>query len=196
MSREKQYSREELLSQAIAIFRRNGYHATSTAELTRELGINKKTMYAEFGSKLQFFENTLVYYDRTFLTEMLRPIEEQGASAEGIKKVFQQIAEYGQKELKGLGCLLCNTSAERGSLHACIGPAIDHYYERINNGLKHALKNYVSSQKKAKQIDVNSIAGFLTTTLIGMATSARAEAPRQQLQATCRFIETYLDSLK
>lgn len=196
MGKKKQYSRYELLEKAMGIFHKNGYHATSTEELTSNFGINKKTMYAEFGSKLQLFENTLDHYDKTFLTEFLKPIEEQGAGADGIKKIFRGIAQYGQKELKGLGCLLCNTSAERGSLDSCIGPAIDRYYERINKGFQHALKNYASSMKKANQIDVNSIAGFLTTTLIGMATSVRAEAPRQQLQATCRFIETYMDSLK
>jgi TetR/AcrR family transcriptional repressor of nem operon len=195
MGREKQYNRSELLEKAVGIFRKNGYHATSTEELTGELGINKKTMYAEFGSKLKLFENTLHHYDQTFLTEILRPIEEEGAGADGIKKVFHGIAQYGQKELKGLGCLLCNTSTERNSLDSCIGPAIDRYYERINKGFQHALKNWANANSKKSQIDVSRTAAFLTTSLIGMATSVRAEAPASQLKGTCRFIDVYIDSL-
>lgn len=196
MGREKQYNRSELLEKAVGIFRKNGYHATSTEELTGNLGINKKTMYAEFGSKLKLFEYTLDHYDKTFLTEILKPIEEQGAGANGIKKVFRAIAQYGQKELKGLGCLLCNTSAERGSLDSCIGPAIDRYYERINSGFQQALKNYAISNGEKSQIDIPRTAAFLTTALIGMATSVRAEAPASQLLRTCRFIDRYIDSLK
>jgi len=196
MGRKKQYDRDELLEKSVSIFRKNGYHATNTDELADEFGINKKSLYAEFGSKLNLFKNTLEYYEKTFLTQMLMPIEEKGAGAEGIKKVFNLIAEYGQKDLCGLGCLLCNTSAERGSLDLCIGPVIDNYYKRIHRGFQNTLKNFARSFDNENHIDVQSIAQFLTTALIGLATSVRAKAPPQQLRGTCKFIETYLDMLK
>ena len=51
MPSPKGYKREDVLDRAIELFRRNGYSATSTAELVDALGINRKSMYAEFGSK-------------------------------------------------------------------------------------------------------------------------------------------------
>ena len=47
MSRKKEYQREELLNKSISIFRKNGFHATSTEDLSLEFGINKKSLYAE-----------------------------------------------------------------------------------------------------------------------------------------------------
>ena len=38
------------------LFRRRGFNGTSTAELVAELGVNRKSMYAEFGSKQELFE--------------------------------------------------------------------------------------------------------------------------------------------
>lgn len=195
MGRNKEYKREQLLASAIKIFRKNGFHATSTDFLADEFGINKKSLYAEFGSKLNLFTNTLEYYEQTFLSEMLKPIEEKDASTEGIKTLFNRMVEFGQKDLCGLGCLLCNTSAQRGSLDACIGPLIDNYYERIQSGFQYALKNFTKSKKSESRINIQIVSNFLTTTLIGMATSIRAEAPIQQLRGTCKFIESYIDSL-
>ena len=56
MPSPKGYKREEVLDRAIELFRRQGYSATSTAELVDELGMNRKSMYAEFGSKQELFE--------------------------------------------------------------------------------------------------------------------------------------------
>ncbi|MCB1142566.1 MAG: TetR/AcrR family transcriptional regulator [Leptospiraceae bacterium] len=195
MSREKKYDRNQLLEKAIVVFRENGYHATGTAQLTEELGINKKTMYAEFGSKLQLFEATLEHYNETFLSLILAPIEKKNAGLVDISLVFYSISEYGSRELYGLGCLMCNTSAERVSLDACLGPVIDQYFQRIRSGFEHALLNYKKSTNTKKQFNHQSTAAFLTTTLIGLATSVRARAPKEQLSATSQFIEDYLVSL-
>jgi AcrR family transcriptional regulator len=39
------------------------YTATRTADLVGELGVNRKSMYAEFGSKQALFEAVLERYD-------------------------------------------------------------------------------------------------------------------------------------
>ena len=75
MGRTKQYDREELLDRAVELFRRQGFNGTSTAELVEELGVNRKSMYAEFGSKQELFERTLEHYNDNHLTRVLAPIE-------------------------------------------------------------------------------------------------------------------------
>ena len=47
-------------------------------QLVEELGVNRKTMYAEFGSKQELFEATLEHYDRKHLTRMLADIDGDG----------------------------------------------------------------------------------------------------------------------
>ena len=75
MGRTKQYERTDLLDKAVELFRRQGFNGTSTAELVAELGVNRKSMYAEFGSKQELFEATLEHYNRHHLTRVLGPIE-------------------------------------------------------------------------------------------------------------------------
>ena len=88
MPSPKGYIREEVLDRAIAAFRRQGYSGTSTAELAEALGINRKSMYAEFGSKQQLFEAALERYSEVNLTRVLAPIEAADANAQSIRDAF------------------------------------------------------------------------------------------------------------
>ena len=66
MAGVKRYDRIELLDRAIELFRRQGFNGTSTAELVAELGVNRKSMYAEFGSKQELFEGGLLNHAAGF----------------------------------------------------------------------------------------------------------------------------------
>ena len=86
MSRTKQYDRTELLDLAVELFRQQGFTGTSTAELVDEVGVNRKSMYAEFGSKQDLFEAALEWYSSKHLSAVLAPIEAPDASADAIRK--------------------------------------------------------------------------------------------------------------
>ena len=81
MGGAKQYDRTDLLDRAVELFRRQGYSDTSTAELVAELGVNRKSMYAEFGSKQGLFEAALERYDQEHLSNVLRPISTPSTAA-------------------------------------------------------------------------------------------------------------------
>ena len=69
----KKYNREELLDSAIELFRRKGFNGTSTAELVNELGVNRKSMYAEFESKHGLFHAALERYSENHLSRVIAP---------------------------------------------------------------------------------------------------------------------------
>ena len=91
MGRTKQYDRAELLDRSVELFRQQGFTGTSTAELVAELGVNRKSMYAEFGSKQELFEATLEHYNRNHLTRVLGPIEAPDAGVEAIRLQPQHV---------------------------------------------------------------------------------------------------------
>ena len=69
------------------------------------------------------------------------------------------------------------------------------YLERITRAFRHALNNAQHSGKIDPAVDLDELAGFLTTTLIGVAASIRAEAPPTQLWATYRTVTGIVDAL-
>jgi len=55
MARKKEYREEEVIEKAMNLFWRNGYESTSMQMLEKEMGINKFSIYASFGSILLRF---------------------------------------------------------------------------------------------------------------------------------------------
>ena len=141
MGRSKQYDRTELLDRAVELFRRQGFNGTSTAELVDELGVNRKSMYAEFGSKQELFEAALEHYDRNHLTRVLAPIEAAEAGVDAIGEAFAGYASASEGWFRGRGCLMCNTAVERGALDPASGRYAAAYLSRINRAFRHALEN-------------------------------------------------------
>ena len=194
MGRSKQYDRTELLDRAVELFRRQGYNGTSTAELVEGLGVNRKSMYAEFGSKQELFEATLEHYDRKHLTNVLAPLEAPEAGVEAIRNAFTGYASASEGWFNGRGCLMCNSALERGALDPATGRYAAAYLDRINRAFRNALENGRSAGQLDDAVDLDELSGFLTTLLIGVAASIRAESPPEQLRAAASVVTSILDT--
>ena len=194
MGRAKQYDRTDLLDRAVELFRRQGFNGTSTAELVAELGVNRKSMYAEFGSKQELFEATLEHYNRNHLTRVLAPIEAPDAGADAIREAFAGYASASEGWFNGRGCLMCNTAVERGPLDPGAGRYVAAYLERLTRAFRHALTNAQQSGDVAEEADLDELAAFFTTALIGVAACIRAEAPSEQVHAATRVAASMLDA--
>lgn len=194
MGRTKQYDRTELLDRAVELFRRQGFNGTSTAELVTELGVNRKSMYTEFGSKQGLFEAALDRYNKEHLTRVLAPIEATGASVEAIRQAFSGYASASEGWFHGRGCLMCNTAVERGALDPASGRYVAAYLDRLTRAFRTALDNGQRSGEIDEAADLNELAAFLTTALIGVAACVRAEAPPEQIHAACKVATSILDT--
>jgi TetR/AcrR family transcriptional regulator, transcriptional repressor for nem operon len=194
MSAPKQYDRTELLDRAIELFRRQGYCGTSTAELVADLGINRKSMYAEFGSKQGVFEAALERYDQRHLTATLSPIEAPDAGAESIRNAFANYAAASESRFSGLGCLMCNTAIERAALDAASGRFVAAYIDRVTRAFRQALVNARSAGHIKEVSNVDELAAFFTMALIGVSACIRAKAPSDQIYAACNVAAATLDA--
>ncbi len=195
MGMPKGYDRLALLDKAVELFRRQGFNGTSTAELVEALGVNRKSMYAEFGSKQGLFEAALEHYDAKQLTRVLEGVEAPEASIEEIRSAFYGYAKASEGRYRGLGCLMCNTAAERGALDPVCGRYIDAYFARLTHTFRNALENARRAGEIDAAADLDEMASFLTTTLIGIATSIRAEAPAAQIWAAYNVVSRTIDSM-
>lgn len=194
MSRAKQYDRIELLDRAVELFRVQGFTGTSTAELVAELGVNRKSMYAEFGSKQELFEAVLERYSQEHLSAVLAPIEAPDAGLDAIRDAFASYAAASDGWVRGRGCLLCNTAVERAALDPGAARHVAAYLERLTNAFRHALRNGLESGELDRDADLDELAAFFTMALIGVVACIRAEASPDQVRAACRVATSMLDA--
>ena len=190
----KQYDRTELLDRAIELFRRKGYAGTSTAELVAALGVNRKSMYAEFGSKQELFEAALERYSTKNLSTVLAPLEAPDAGADTIRKAFADYASAIEGRYRGLGCLMCNTAVERAALDPASGRQVSAYLDRLTRAFRHALGNAQEDGDVDPSANLDELAAFFTMALIGVAALIRAEASPEQVYAASRMAARMLDA--
>ena len=193
MSGVKQYDRTELLDRAIELFRVQGFTGTSTADLVAELDVNRKSMYAEFGSKQGLFEAALERYGQEHLSGLLAPIEAPEAGLDAIRESFASYASASDGWVRGRGCLLCNTAVERAALDPGAARHVVAYLDRLDKAFRHALNNGQRSGELDADADLDDLAAFFTMALIGVVACIRAEAEPERVRAACRVATSTLD---
>ncbi|MEM7323335.1 MAG: TetR/AcrR family transcriptional regulator [Actinomycetota bacterium] len=196
MAGVKKYDRTTLLELAMDLFHRQGYTGTSTAELVEELGVNRKSMYAEFGSKQELFDAALDHYNSTSLTAVLAATEADGAGVEDIRSTFVGFATASEDWAQGRGCLLCNTAVERAVLEPTSGERVDAYFDRLTDAFRAALENGRAAGEVSESADIDDLAAYFTMALIGIATMAKGRADPDRIHAACRVVLATLDGTR
>ncbi len=186
MPSPKRYKREEVLDRAIELFRRQGYSATSTAELVAELGMNRKSMYAEFGSKQDLFEAALERYSEINLSRVLAPIEAPEANARSIREAFLGYASASETRFSGLGCLMANTAVERAALDPGSARFVEAYLLRLSRAFRNALENARRDGDVGKDADLDDLAAHFVNSVVGISAMLRAKASPEQMYAAGR----------
>jgi TetR/AcrR family transcriptional repressor of nem operon len=194
MGGAKKYKREDLLERAIEVFRRQGYSGTSTADLVAELGVNRKSMYAEFGSKQAIFEAALERYSRVHLSRVLAPIENPDADATSIREAFVGYASAIDGRFNGLGCLMANTAVERAALDPGSARFVDAYLKRLNVGFRRALDNAHISGELSENGNLDDLAAFFAMSVVGMSALIRARAPSDLVHGASRAVTGQLNN--
>ncbi len=192
MPSPKGYKREDVLDRAIELFRRQGYSATGTAELVQELGINRKSMYSEFGSKQELFEAALERYSEINLTRVLGPIEASEANAQTIRDAFLGYAAASETKFNGLGCLMANTAVERAALDPGSAKFVDAYLDRLLKGFRNALENAQRDGDVRVDADLDDLAAHFANAVVGISALLRAKATPEQMYAAGRGITSVL----
>ena len=194
MSGVKQYDRTDLLDKAMDLFHRQGYHGTSTAELVAELGVNRKSMYAEFGSKQELFEAALDHYNATSLSAVLAAVESSGAGLDAIRTTFGGFVRASEDWAQGRGCLLCNTALERATLAESTGAHVDAYFERLDRAFANAIDGAIAAGEIERTTSTAEVASFLTMSLLGIATMAKGRSSPERIHAANRVAMSVLDA--
>ncbi|TXE12883.1 TetR/AcrR family transcriptional regulator [Seonamhaeicola algicola] len=111
MARRKQYNEQEVLEKAMRLFWRNGYENTSMQMLESEMGINKFSIYASFGSKHGLFKQTLKNYKKN-RKNIFDKLQNSTKGVDAIKDFFYDSVDVCYEEGNVKGCLITNTYNE------------------------------------------------------------------------------------
>ena len=115
--RPRSFDRDVALERAMDLFWRQGYEATSLADLTAAMGINPPSLYAAFGDKEHLFLAAVERYENLGRGPGAGCILEDEPTARGaIERILKETAIELSKPSQPKGCMLItaatNCSAE------------------------------------------------------------------------------------
>jgi len=109
MPRPREFDTEAVVEQAMGLFWRRGYAATSMADIYAATGLKPGSLYGAFGDKEALFRQAFEAYVRHFRQTL--PAAEQGVQA--IESWLYTQARLASEDPQRRGCLIINTALER-----------------------------------------------------------------------------------
>ncbi len=186
VGRPIQYDPEIALNNAMCVFWQQGYSCTSLDDLLKAMKLSKSSFYQTFKGKHELFLNCISHYLKVTRSEFTQNLNQSSSGKQFICDLFEKAVEEGKTNPRG--CLVSNTATEFAQSD-----------ERVTKLIKKSLNTYKGIFKKAvikgqndgsinKDIDPDSMAGFLVTNLNGLRTMVKAGINRKTLRGMVRMI--------
>ncbi|NJM08904.1 TetR/AcrR family transcriptional regulator [Candidatus Gracilibacteria bacterium] len=112
MGRPREFDRDRAVQQAMELFWRRGYEATSVQELGSAMGLNPGSLYNAFGDKHSLFLEALQCYQNREYTAACDNFRRWGTGRVAIERFFVFVVDYDLADTDRKGCLMVNSAAE------------------------------------------------------------------------------------
>jgi len=195
MGRKKNYDRDTLIENAMELFRDNGYAGTSIQMLVEGLGVNRYSLFAEFGNKLKLFEAALERYNNEVIERKFGQLESPTAGVEEIRALLIFYSGASKGPASGRGCLLCNTAVEFGPVEPSGAGFVQRYFKQLSDAFYKALSNSHSKGELRNSVALREEADFFSASTLGLFVMIRAKAPASTIENAAKIAIEHLQGL-
>lgn len=178
--RPRSFDRDAALDQAIRLFWRKGYEATSVRDLSEELGIGQPSLYNAFGDKRTLFNEAVDVYDRTYGGFIHAALDEETTAVAAMRRILSEApARYTRRGLPR-GCLV--RCGDAGTDDAQVRASLSRMREENTSRLRRTIEADVAAGVLPEGTDAAGLAGYVLAVLNGMVLQSRDGATRQDLE--------------
>ncbi len=194
MARPREFDERTVLLNAMQVFLRKGFEATSLTELLQATGLSKSSLYDTFGPKRELFMAAFEMY-RQERARVLRGILRSEATAYlSIRSFFYAVLEHAQSEERPFGCMSCNEAVEL----APHDPEVRRLIERDFSGMEDAFAEVIKRGKSDGSISsangVRQLARFLVVSHQGLQVMVRSRTDGDRIEDALNLILQALQS--
>lgn len=192
MGRSKKYKRQEVLEKAMKAFWDNGFINTSARMLEEKMGINQRTLYAEFKSKDQLFIESLQQYEQLNKEVILKPLLSSDGDLDDIRTFFTDFIVAVKSNQSPNGCLFANTAMEFGATSPEVKERLDSYFDLIYIAFFDLLTKAKSKGKIAENTDLVKLSNYLIGCTEGLTVTVKVRDEKALLD----FVDFTMNSIK
>ncbi|MEU7638625.1 TetR/AcrR family transcriptional regulator [Streptomyces sp. NPDC059101] len=192
MGRPKQFDPDAAVEQAMQVFWRKGYAATTPQDLVDALGIGKGSLYNTFGSKHGLFERALVRYRDSQAQALVEMVEGTGPVKDRLRDVLRLLVEMDLADPDRRGCLAVNAAAELAGADETATELVRRMFDRTEQAFRALIEEGQRAGEIAPGRDARAMGSMLLSTVVGLRLLARvAEGPER----LSMVIDATIDSL-
>jgi len=184
MARPQEFDSDQVIRQAMDVFWRKGFEATSIQDLVDATKVNRGSLYNKFGDKAGFFAAVMEAYAATAPSgKLARAAADEGTSGrQAIETFFTEQVERGCADREQRGCLIVNTAAEL----VARDPAIAEWMKAASRKMETVFFTLVERGQASGEIapwrDARALARFLFSAVQGLIVTGKVNPDRKVLQ--------------
>ncbi len=178
--RPRKFDEDHVLDQALELFWKRGFQATTTRHLEAELGLSQSSLYNAFGSKQALLTAALDRYEARIDADLVRPLAEADAGLDAVDGFFVALGHWVTNGGRR-GCMVINLMAEDGGATPEIRVRTRRYRRRVRTALRCALRR-AAARGDIGAVDVEARADLLIGAVLGVNIAARGGASVAELE--------------
>lgn len=183
--RPRAFDREKALEAAMTLFWRQGFSATSVADLCAAMGVNAPSLYAAFGSKEDLYEEAIRHYAERTTPRIWGGMESQPTAFGAIESMLLSAADALSTAQAPAGCMVALSSVGQEGVPR-LGALVKQARAEGMNLVAARLRRAVEEGELPAAIDIPAIARFYACVQQGMSLQARDGAGSAELRAIAR----------
>jgi TetR/AcrR family transcriptional repressor of nem operon len=177
MGRPREFDVDVALWEAVKVFWKLGYSATTMQNLVDAMGIERGSLYRTFGDKESLFRRAVEHYSQHQLARLPR-----GAGPiEMLRAWFtNNLDDMKSRELPN-GCLVINSAVETPALPKPIQKLVTTHVAGLRGFFLGCVQAGIAAGQVSEAVDPEEKAESLLAAIIGMNVMSRAGIPHAQL---------------
>ncbi|MBF6178393.1 TetR/AcrR family transcriptional regulator [Nocardia otitidiscaviarum] len=177
--RPRSFDRDAALDKAIRLFWRKGYEATSTRDLTEELGIGAPSLYAAFGDKQQLFTEAVHCFGERYGGFAMRAFAEAPTARGAAERLLREAAAAYTEPGRPAGCMV--VSAGVNTTNSEVAALLRDKRNHNVAVLEERIRADVATGILPADTDPAALARYTAAVLQGMSQGARDGATAAEL---------------
>jgi len=183
MARTIEFDRNKVLQDAMQLFWIEGYRGCSVSDLVAATNLKPGSIYGSFDSKEGLFLESLDYYAKEFISNLIDTLRQSETPLSGIENIVKNISGQTLSKHHPLGCFLINTVVEATPDDMQILESANKHLETVEEILYVALLEAKESGELTSLQDAKVLAKFLMVNIWGLRVLAKTNPNKESVKA-------------
>jgi AcrR family transcriptional regulator len=180
--RPRAYDPETAIGQALALFRRGGFAATSLDDLSAATGMNRPSLYGAFGDKRALYIESYRRYRDDYTAAMHEIFAADADIRERLRRFYAAALDIYTGDGDPRGCFATMTVNSEAIADPEIAGLMREGFVELDDALAWCFRTAVARGELPAATDVAALAQMAAATLNMLSIRARAGVPRVELE--------------